>query len=234
MSALHRQGDAYPGGIGEDPPRSAALMKTSPSVSSLTKLGRTRLSTHFFLRDFLYSEVANAHGIPNFPDDPALAIAAGTRLCNDLLEPLHAAFGHVTIRSAYRSSRVNGFCSQMQRAGKADYGCGSNARNHAAHIWDRRDAHGHCGAMATIVLPWFVDRASNGADWRSLAWWIHDHLPYSTLYFFPKLWAFNLGWHEKPQRRIDSYVAPRGCLTKASMANHSGSHAQWYADFPKL
>jgi hypothetical protein len=31
----------------------------------------------FFLRDFLHSEIADLHGIPNIPDDPDLAIAAG-------------------------------------------------------------------------------------------------------------------------------------------------------------
>jgi len=60
-----------------------------------------------------------------------------------------------------------------------------------------------------------VDRPiSGGGDWQKLAWWIHDHLPYSSLYFFPVNRAFNIAWHERPQGRIDSYVAPRGCLTK--------------------
>jgi hypothetical protein len=35
-------------------------------------------------------------------------------------------------------------------------------------------------------------------------------LPYSTLYFFPTNWAVNIGWHERPQRRIDSYAEPKG------------------------
>lgn len=30
---------------------------------------------------------------------------------------------------------------------------------------------------------------------------------YSSMYFFPKLAAFNLGWHERPEKRIDSYVS---------------------------
>ena len=41
-------------------------------------------------------------------------------------------------------------------------------------------------------------------------------------------------WHECPVRRIDSFIAPRGCLTRPGMANHEGSHADWYADFPAL
>jgi hypothetical protein len=51
-------------------------------------LGRVRLSRSFFMRDFLHSEIAAVHGISNMPDDPDLAIAAGRRLCEDLLEPL--------------------------------------------------------------------------------------------------------------------------------------------------
>ncbi|SFS08662.1 hypothetical protein [Yoonia litorea] len=209
-------------------------MRAPTSVVTLDKLGRVRLSQNFWMREFLYSEVANFHGIPNMPDDPDLAIAAGTQLCENLLEPLHRTFGKVLVRSAYRSPTVNKFCNDQQRAGKAGYPCAANPANYAGHIWDIRDSEGCIGATATIVLPWFADRYEKGADWRSLAWWIHDHLPYDSMYFFPKLAGFNLTWHEKPKRRIDSYVTPKGCLTKAGMANNSGDHAEWYRDFPQL
>jgi hypothetical protein len=112
--------------------------------------------------------------------------------------------------------------------------CASNLRNYGRHIWDRRDAAGTIGAMATVVVPWFADRYRDGADWRALAWWIHDHLPYSQLQFFPELAAFNIGWHQRPRRRIDSFIAPRGCLTRPGMANHDGSHAELYPGFPRL
>ncbi len=112
--------------------------------------------------------------------------------------------------------------------------CASNDKNAAGHIWDRRDTDGHMGATACVVVPWFADRYESGADWRAMAWWIHDHLPYSTLYFFPKLAAFNINWHERPQRRIDSYIAPKGCLTKPGIANHTGDHGPLYSGFPTL
>lgn len=203
-------------------------MKNLKSVAALDDLGRTRLSKSFYMREFLYSEIANLHGIPNIPDDPELAIAAGTRLCTELLEPLQEVFGRIAIRSAYRSLAVNGFGNEQQRAGKAGYSCATNEANYAGHIWDRRDAEGRMGATACIVIPAFADLFEAGADWRALAWWIHDHLPYSALHFFPKRAAFNLTWHESPLRRIDSYIAPKGCLTKPGMANHAGSHAEWY------
>jgi len=198
------------------------------SVAALTDFGRVRLSKSFFMRDFLFSDIAAIHGFSNVPDDPDLAIAAGTRLCEELLEPLQDAFGRIAIRSAYRSPEVNGFGNDMQRQGKAGYSCARNEANYAGHIWDRRDAAGHMGATACIIVPAFWDRFQNEGDWTRLAWWIHDHLPYSSLWFFPIYFAFNITWHESPARRIDSYVAPRGCLTRPGMANWAGSHeAEW-------
>jgi hypothetical protein len=201
-------------------------MRKPMSVRSLEQLGRVRLSSSFFMRDFLHSEIADLHGIPNIPDDPALAIAAGRRLCEQLLEPLQATFGRLAIRSGYRASAVNAFGNAHRLS------CASNERNYARHIWDRRDARGCMGALATVVIPWFADRYAEGADWRAMAWWIHDHLPYSELQFFPKLAAFNIGWHERPKRRIDSFIPPRGCLTRPGMENHGGVHSQAYSFFP--
>jgi hypothetical protein len=204
-------------------------MKNLNTVTALSDFGRVRLSQSFFMREFLYSDIASVHGLNNVPDDPELAIAAGTRLCEDLLEPLQDRFGRIAIRSAYRSCEVNGFGNEMQRAGKAGYSCASNESNYAGHIWDRRDANGHMGATACIVVPSFWDRFQTDGDWQKLGWWIQDHLPHSGLYFFPKYWAFNISWHEQPVRRIDSYVAPKGCLTKPGMPNHEGSQEREWA-----
>ncbi len=197
-------------------------------MKALEELGRVRLSRSFFMRDFLYSEIANFHGIPNLPEDPDLAIAAGRRLCADLLEPLRASFGGLAIRSAYRSAEVNGYGNEH------DLNCASNQANHGQHIWDRRDAGGCMGATACVVVPWFADRYAEGADWRALAWWMHDHLSYSSLYFFPKLAAFNINWHERPKRDIRSYIHPMGILTRPGMDNHAGGHSASYPDFPAL
>lgn len=83
------------------------MMRKPGSVRSLENLGRVRLSDSFFMRDFLHSEIADFYGISNLPDGPELAIAAGRRLCLELLEPLQATFGRLAIRSAYRSPTVN-------------------------------------------------------------------------------------------------------------------------------
>lgn len=199
-------------------------MPSPTSVQALTDLGRTRLSKSFFMRDFLHSEIAAIHGLINAPSDPDLAIAAGMRLCEELLEPLQAEFGRIAIRSAYRSAEVNALGNRLQREGKKGYSCASNEANRASHIWDERDAAGYMGATACIVLPGFWDRFQEPGDWRKLAWWIHDHLPYSTLQFFSTFWAVNVQWHERPVRRIDSFATPTGCLTKPGMPNHAGDH----------
>ena len=81
------------------------MMRKPASVRSLETLGRVRLSRSFFMRDFLHSEIANFYGVPNIPEDPDQAIAAGGRLCEELLEPLQVTFGRLAIRSAYRAPR---------------------------------------------------------------------------------------------------------------------------------
>jgi len=201
-------------------------MRKPQSITALEDLGRVRLSKSFYMRDFLYSEISNFHAIPNIPDDPDLAVEAGRHLCEELLEPLNATFGRLAIRSAYRSCKVNDFGNVNK------LNCSSNESTYADHIWDRRDQHGRMGATACVVVPWFADRYEAGTDWRALAWWVHDHLPYSSLYFFPKLAAFNIAWREQPERSISSYIEPRGTLTKPGMDNWAGDHSECYPGFP--
>lgn len=213
-------------------------MRKPGSVDSLEKLGRVRLSSSFFMRDFLYSEISNFYGIPNIPDIPDLTIEVGKQLCETLLEPLQKTFGRIEIRSAYRSCAVNEY------GNKNKLNCSSNEANYAGHIWDRVDANCHKGATVCIVIPWFTDRFQHGADWRSMAWWIHDHLAYSDMEFYPSkgskasnpigLCAFNFSWHEHPSKTIYSFIEPKGWLTKTGMSNQDGIHNEHYPDFPKL
>ena len=201
-------------------------MRSPQSVAALETLGRVRLSRTFFMRDFLYSEIGNFYGVPNIPDKPDLAVQNGKRLCEELLEPLQAAFGRIAIRSAYRSPAINALGNQK------GHRCGSNESNFAAHIWDHPDKHGKHGATACVVVPWFVERYENGADWRAMAYWIHNHLPYSELQFFPRLCAFNIGWHEEPKRVIHSFMEPKGTLIRGQ--GPDPELASHYAGFPPL
>src|SRR6476619_4704042 len=124
-------------------------MRRKPtSVAGLTELGRVRLSKSFFMRDMLHSEIAQVHGLLNAPDDPDLAIEVGTRLCEELLEPLQERWGIMRIRSAYRSAEVNALGNRMQKEHKKGYNGASNEANAAGHIWDVRDKDGYMGATA--------------------------------------------------------------------------------------
>ncbi len=201
-------------------------MRVPQSVDALENLGRVRLSRSFFMRDFLYSEISNIYGVPNIPENPDLAIENGKRLCEELLEPLQATFGRIAVRSAYRSPKVNALGNEK------GHNCGSNQSNFAGHIWDHLDGEGSRGAMACVVVTWFTDKYESGADWRALAYWIHNHLPYSELQFFPKLCAFNIGWHEKPQRSIFSYIAPKGLLLRGEPPKPE--FASYYEGFPAI
>ncbi len=140
------------------------------SYHMLERIGRIPLSRHFSLRQFLYSEIAAAHNIPNVPDDIELAVVTGTRLCQDILEPIVDLFGPIIIRSGYRSTRLNAFgCEHRLR-------CASNKRNRAYHIWDQRDHNGHTGAAACIVIPEAAERyRPDQID--ELASVLHRHLP---------------------------------------------------------
>lgn len=204
-------------------------MRRPASMRSLETLGRVRLSRHFYMRDFLCSEISNFHGIPNIPDDPDLAIENGRRLCTELLDPLEETFGRIAIRSGYRSAALNRFGNEN------GLNCARNDNPLECHIWDRGSAD-EAIAGTSLVVPWFAERYAAGSDWRDLAWWIHDHLPYSEMWFFPKLAAFNLTWRPVPQRTISSYIAPRGMLLRAGeqSSETAADRKARYADFPPL
>ena len=204
-------------------------MKTPGTYLALEEFGRVRLSKHFYMRNFLYSEIANFYGRPNLPENPDTAIQAGQRLATELLDPLHETFGSLAIRSGYRSPALNHFGATEVRPQK----CSATHKNYGGHIWDR-DAQGRLGACVSIAIPWFADRYAAGRDWRDLAWWLYDHLEFHEVYFFPMLAAFNLTWREAPERRILSYIAPKGRLLGTGETPPEPEHirAARYVDFP--
>ena len=202
-------------------------MRRPGSMRGLENLGRVRLSRHFFLRDFLYSEIGNVHQQQNIPDDPKLAIETGRAFCQTLLDPLEETFGRVAVRSGYRSAALNRFGNENR------LNCARNDNPLECHIWDWGRVAARV-AGASVVIPWFADRYEKGRDWRDLAWWLHDHLEYSEIWFFPKLCAFNLVWRPSPRARIDSYIAPRGTLLAAGATPRESLTVRQrrYADFP--
>ena len=125
-------------------------MRTPRSMWSLETLGRVRLSKHFYMRDFLHSEIGSFYGIPNIPDDPDLAIENGKQLCEALLDPLQETFGRIAIRSGYRSSTLNKFGNENK------LNCARNDANYGHHIWDRVDEKG-TGAGTSLVIQLIED-----------------------------------------------------------------------------
>lgn len=62
--------------------------------------------------------------------------------------------------------------------------------------------------------------------------WIHDHLPYSELQFFPKL-ADLQHWVARASKAPDLQFHPSEGLSDATgMENHGGVHSQAYSFFP--
>lgn len=203
-------------------------MKSPKSVKSLEEFGRIRLSKSFFMREFLYSEISQIESIPNIPENPDHVIEVGRRLCEEVLEPIQAELGRISIRSAYRSPAVNAKGAENGN----QYNCAKNEANYGGHIWDSPTLDGVKGATACIVVPSFLDYYERTGHWQALAWWIHDNIPaYSAMFFFPKLAAFNITWSEKPAKVINSYIAPKGCLTKPGAPNFEGSHESEYREF---
>ncbi len=179
-------------------------MSKPTSVNALEAFGRVRLSKSFFMRDFLHSEISQIERIPNIPDNPDIAIEAGKQLCEQLLEPLQERFGRIAIRSGYRSPAVNAKGAENGN----QYSCAANEKNFAGHIWDYLDADGYIGATACVVVPTLLPWYEKTGDWTPLAWWIHDNLPYTSQFWFPKLAAFNLSWRANPaiKQSLQTYV----------------------------
>jgi hypothetical protein len=210
-------------------------MKKPQTFDLLGEFGRVRLSKSFFMRDFLHSEISQIEGIPNIPDDPDLALAAGKNLCEHVLEPIQAALGRISIRSAYRCRAVNAKGAEN----KNQYQCASNESSYAGHIWDVKDADGYMGATACIIVNSFIPYYEQTQDWTALAWWVHDRIPErAEIMFFPKYAAFNIRWSENPDRSkvISSYIknphtGKKGHLTNEEMDNFTGSHEEFYRDF---
>ena len=67
-------------------------MRQPRSMWSLETFGRQRLSKHFYMRDFMYSEINGFHGVPNVPTQPDLVLENGRQFCTQLLDPLEETF----------------------------------------------------------------------------------------------------------------------------------------------
>ena len=65
-----------------------------------------KLTKHFDLREFIYSETAERKGIDNYPDN--IATTNLLMLCRDVLEPAREEYGKaMIISSGYRCEELN-------------------------------------------------------------------------------------------------------------------------------
>jgi hypothetical protein len=202
------------------------------TVNQLEDFGRTQLSKSFYMREFLYSEISQVHGIANVPDDLELAIRAGRALCENVLEPIQDRLGRISVRSAYRSVAVNARGAENRN----QYNCAAD--NAASHTWDRLE-RGFMGATACIVVTSFVPYYQRTGDWTALAWWIHEHVPaYADMQFFRKLAAFNVRWFEEPgyKQSISTHVVNPHTGDKKSLVRNGvpaieGPYERLYGPF---
>ncbi|PKG83309.1 peptidase M15 [Colwellia sp. 75C3] len=192
--------------------------------NELERIGRIQLSEHFFLRDFLYSEIAIANHISNLPDNLDTAVEAGSQLCEQLLEPMQKSWGRIHIRSGYRSSAVNEF------GNKNKLNCASNNSNFGAHIWDIPDKNNVIGASACVVIPKFLPYFNKTGDWASLAWWLHENLPnYADICFFNSNAAFNIRWSKNPnvKQNIKSFLINPDTNNKEALVKNNVIHDKY-------
>ena len=164
---------------------------------ALEKLGRIRLSDNFYMRQFLYSEIAAAHGLINIPDNIELAVEVSKHLCSEILEPITKEFGSIVIRSGFRSAVVNNYGAKNRLK------CSHNEDNFAYHIWDHLDQNGFKGACACIVIPSLVNMNDQTAAINRIVNFAKAELNFNYITFFAHDMAFNIGWHEKPAAKIN-------------------------------
>ena len=150
-------------------------MRMPTSMKALEKLGRVRLSAHFFMRDMLYSEIASFHGIPNIPDDPR----SGHRGGNAFVRGVAGA------ASRHLRARLDPFRVPVRGRQRLRHRAQPQGLQLQPHVMDscaprmgpagRRRVHGryrvHRPSRGSLSAT------KGGTPWQALAWWIHDHLP---------------------------------------------------------
>lgn len=91
-----------------------------------------KLSDNFTLSEFIFSEMADLHGIDNSPQSPVLIEAMGT-LAKCILQPIRDRYGVITLMSGYRCKKLNkrvskSSTSQHMKGEAADFTCNNLPR----------------------------------------------------------------------------------------------------------
>lgn len=165
------------------------LRQKSREYDSFT---RTRLSTNFILRDFLYSSDSDFRGIRNVPDDFEMTIRAGKALCEKILEPTLAKWGRFFITFAYQS-RV-GIQADWSLKKKNE-----NFRSSSPHQWDRFTFGSNIYARVDILPICVEDGLVSKYDYGR--WMMHE-LDVDLLMMFKRSNAFCITYSEFRPRRV--------------------------------
>ena len=206
-------------------------MRKPASMKALEKLGRIRLSEHFFMREMLYSEIAN---FPRHPEragrsrprhrrgtgNPALrrAARAVARHLRARLDPLRLPLRrgqHLRPRAIKQGLQLRRNDLEL-RAPRLGPGAMPTA------AWEPPPASSSPGSSRATEA---------GTPWQAMAWWVHDHLPYSDMAFFPTYAAFNLRWCERPAQRIESFARAQGM---PHQARHGEPRRRPFPGVPRL
>ena len=184
-------------------------MRKPQSMRALEELGRVRLSENFFMRDFLHSEIASFYGIPNIPDDPDLAIEAGSRPLRRVPRAAPAR-GSAASRSARPTARPRSTTSATSTSSTADRTSPTTPATSGIGATPAARSAPARRSSSTPSSP-TIERTGH---WEALAWWIHDHLPYDDIEFFPKFAAFN--------SRLEGYARPAASTPTSRRAGQRG------------
>lgn len=165
-------------------------VRSSGLAARYDRLSRTRLSKNFILRDFLFCAESAAQGLNNFPENPATVIDAGRALCERLLEPLLAQFGHFAITYGYQSRESMDLA--LSRTSRL-----TSPHSSSPHHWDR-GTFGEQVYARVDILPFCVEDGE--ITKHAFGWWLMHNLDVDLCMTWTRSNVFCLTIAPRPRR----------------------------------
>ncbi len=144
-----------------------------------------RVGENYLLSDFLFSNAAIKHGIPNMPEEFDGDEVAGIQgLCQAILDPVARQFGKPSITNAFQSVEL----------WEAKYGEKGSTNDLHSYRLNR----GGIGGAADILC--------HGYEPESVARWIRDHCEFDRLIVYPDRPILCVAWTSvKPRRHCKTW-----------------------------
>lgn len=156
-------------------------------MSRLDLWGRTRLSEHFIMRDFLYSARGEILGIPNYPqDDVEQVIRSGKLICEKVCEPILAEFGRFAITYGYQNRTLIEAGYKPMKKHSSD-----------PHHWDR-GTFGKQVYARVDILPFCVEDGE--VSKQAFGHWLMHNLDIDLLMQWARSNVFCITISPKPRR----------------------------------